>query len=169
MSQDSKVALVTVLMIGTLLQIILAAGDTKDTPYGAAIAFSKAYFGLCPELAETMVNNGVNDDEIDVADAYLHSKYLEATSRGYHIKRLRKSFYNIKTKTIAQDASTATVHISGTTRISINPLYGLVGKIFFITSPTDVEETINLVKEDGKWKVAGQPSDLADAVLFPSS
>ena len=164
MSQDSKVALITVLMIGSLLQIILTAGDAKDTPYRAAVAFSKAYFGLCPSLAETMVNNGLNEDEVDVAGAYLYSKYVEAADRGYHVSRLNKMFYNIHTKTISQDASTATVHISGTTRTAINPLYGFVAKLFFITSPTDVEETINLVKEDGKWKVTGLPYALADAV-----
>ncbi len=163
MSQDSKIALITVVLIGSLLQVILAAGDTRETPYGAAIAFSKAYFGLCPDLAQTMANNGLNEDEVDVADAYLYSKSVAAADRGYHIKRLRRMFYNIHTKTIAQDAATATVHISGTTRIGINPLYGFVGKLFFLTSPTDVEETINLVKEDGKWKVAGQPFALADA------
>ena len=164
MSQDSKVALITVFLIGTLLQIILTAGDSKDTPYGAAVAFSKAYFGLCPDLARTMANNGLNEDDVDVADAYLYSKYVEAAERGYHVSRLSKMFYNIHTKTVAQDASTATVHIRGTTRVAINPLYGFVAKLFFITSPTDVEETINLVKEKGKWKVTGQPFALADAV-----
>ncbi len=165
MSQDSKFALVTVIMIGTLLQVILTAGDTRDTPYDAAIAFSKAYFGLCPDLAQTMANNGINDDDVDVADAYLHSKQLEAAARGYHINRLSEMFYNIHTKTIAQDASTATVEISGTRRIAINPLYGFVAKLFFITSPTDIEkETINLVKEHGKWKVGNLPFALADAV-----
>jgi hypothetical protein len=164
MSQDSKIALVTVVMIGSLLQIILAAGDTRETPYGAAIAFSKAYFGLSPDLAQTMANNGINADEVDVAEAYLYSKSVEAADRGYDISRLRRMFYNIHTKTIAQDAATATVHISGTTRIAINPVFGFVGKLFFLTSPTDVEETIELVKEGGKWKVAGQPFALADAV-----
>ncbi len=164
MSQDSKIALITVVIIGTLLQIILAAGDTREAPYEATIAFSKSYFGLCPDLAETMANNGINADEVDVADAYLYSKSVEAAGRGYPTNRLSKMFYNIHTKTIAQDASTATVHISGTTRIAINPLYGFVGKLFFLTSPTDVEETIDLVKEGGKWKVAGQPFALADAV-----
>ena len=165
MSQDSKIAIITVVLIGTLLQIILAAGDTRETPYEAAIAFSKSYFGLCPDLAQTMANNGVNADDVDVAGAYLYNQSVEAAARGYHIRRLSKMFYNIHTKTIAQDASTATVEISGTTRIAINPLYGFVAKLFFITTPTDIEkETINLVKEDGKWKVAGQPFALADAV-----
>jgi len=164
MSQDSKIALITVVIIGSLLQIILAAADTRETPYGAAIAFSKAYFGLCPDLAQTMANNGINADEVDVADAYLYSKSVEAAGRGYPTNRLSKMFYNIHTKTIAQGASTATVHISGTTRFAINPVFGFVGKLFFLTSPTDVEETIDLVKEGGKWKVAGQPFALADAV-----
>ena len=164
MSQDSKVALITVVMIGSLLQIILAAGDARDTPYGAAIAFSKAYFGLCPDLAQTMANNGINADDVDVADAYLYGKSVEAAGRGYHVSRLSKMFYNIHTKTVAQDTSTATVHISGTTRIAINPVFGFVGKLFFLTTPTDVEETLELVKENGKWKVAGQPFALADAV-----
>ncbi len=164
MSQDNKAALVTVILIGTLLQIIFIASDSRDTPYGAAINFSKAYFGLSPDLAQTMVNNGLNEEEVDVADAYLHNMQMEAASRGYHISRLRRSLSSIHTKTIVQNASTATVHLTGTTRNSINPLYGFVGKIFFITSPTDVEETLNLVKEDGKWKVSGQPFSLADAV-----
>ena len=164
MSQDSKLALVGVLALGILLQLIFAGMDTRDTPHDAAIAFSKAYFGLCPELAQTMANNGVNEDDIDVADAYLHSKYLEASARGYQIKRLRKSFTHIRTKTIARDAKSATVHISGATRISPNPVFGFVAKIFFLTSPMDVEETINLVKEKGKWKVTGLPFDMAAAV-----
>jgi len=164
MSQDSKVALITVLMIGTLLQIILAAGNTQNTPYGAAIAFSKAYFGLCSDLAETMANNGLSEDEVDVADAYLYSQYVEAADRGYHISRLNRMLYNIHTTTVSQDATTATVHISGTTRVAINPVFGFVAKLFFITSPTEVAETIHLVKEDGQWKVTGLPYDLADAV-----
>lgn len=164
MSQDSKVALVTVIMIGTLLQVILAAGDSRETPYGAAIAFSKAYFGLCPDLALTMANKGLNEESIDVADAYLYNKQIEAAGRGYHISRLRKMLSGIHTKTIVQDASTATVHLTATARISINPLFGFVGKLFFLTSPTTVEETLNLVKEGGTWKVSGQPFDLADAV-----
>ena len=164
MSQNSKIALVSVIMIGTLVQIILAAGDTRETPYDAATAFSKAYFGLCSDMAMYMANNGLNEDEVSVADAYLHSKSVEAASRGYHISRLKNMLYNIHTKTIARDASTATVHITGTTRISINPLYGFVGKLFFLTSPTDIEETLEMVKEDGKWKVSGQPFALADAV-----
>jgi hypothetical protein len=164
MSQDSKVALLTVIMIGTLVQIILTAGDTRETPYNAAIAFSKSYFGLCPDLALRMVNNGADEDEVNVADTYLHNRALEAASRGYHISRLSKMLYNIHTRTIARDSSTATVHISGTTRISINPLFGFVGKLFFLTSPADIEETLELVKEDGKWKVSGRPFELADAV-----
>ena len=164
MSQNSKIALVSVIMIGTLVQIILAAGDTRETPYGAAVAFSKAYFGLCSDLAMRMANNGLNEDEVSVADAYLHSKYVEAASRGYQISRLKKMLYNIHTKTISRDASTATVHITGTTRISINPLYGFVGKLFFLTSPTNIEETLEMVKEGDKWKVSGQPFALADAV-----
>jgi hypothetical protein len=157
MSQDSKIALVTVIIIGTLVQIILAAADTRDTPYGAAIAFSKAYFGLCPELAQTMANNGINEDDVDMADAYLYNKYVEAAARGYHISRLNRMLSNVHTKTTMQDASTATVEISGTTRIAINPLFGFVGKIFFLTTPTDFEhKKLNLVKEGGKWKVTSE-------------
>ena len=164
MSQDSKIALVTVIMIGVLIQIILAAGDARETPYGTAVTFSKAYFGLQPDLATYMENNGLNEDEVNVADNYLYSKYKEAASRGYRIIRLKKMLYKIHTRTTVQDASRATVHVTGTTRIAINPLFGFVGKLFFLTSPTDIEETLELVKENGKWKVSGLPFALADAV-----
>ena len=161
MSQDSKIAFSGVVIIGLLLQIILVAGDTQDTPYEAAIKFSKAYFGLCPSLPEMVVNNGINEEEVN---AYLYSKYTEAAERGYALKRLSKSFYNIHTQTALKGTNKATVHISGTTRTMINPLYGFVAKIFFITSPTNVEETIELVKEDGQWKVNNLPFDLTGTI-----
>lgn len=166
MSQDSKIALVTVLMIGSLLQIILAAGTAQNTPHEAAIAFSKAYFGLYPELAATLVNNGIDEDEIDVAGDYLYDKSVEAAARGYHISRLNRMLYNIHTETIARDASTATVKISGTTRVAINPVFGFVGKLFFLTTPVDFKDKkLNLVKEGGNWKVTTEALEtLADAV-----
>ena len=167
MSQDSKIALVTVLMIGTLLQIILAAGAAKDSPHEAAIAFTKAYFGLCPDLAATMTNNGMDEDENDVAGDYLYDKSTEAAARGYDISRLSRMFYNIHTKTISKDAATAAVEIHGTVRIAINPVFGFVGKLFFLTEPADFKEkkVLNLVKENGKWKVTPEAINiLAEAV-----
>ena len=166
MSQDTKVALVTVLILGGLLQIVLAGGDTQDAPHEAAIAFSKAYFGLCPDLSATMVNDGMDEDDVDVAGDYLYEKSAEAAARGYHISRLSRMLSNVHTKTTVRDASSATVKISGTTRIAINPVFGFVGKLFFLTTPTEFEDIeLNLVKEGGDWKVTADALDaLADAV-----
>jgi len=164
MKQDNRLAsLILIVIFGAMVQVVLAAGDGKDAPYAASKAFAKKYFYLDASMADHLCNAGVTDDDVDMVDNYIHSQRMAAESRGYDITRFRKSFSHIKTTTTDMDGDSATVHISGTTRTIINPLFGYVGKMFFITSPEHVEATFEVVKEDGKWKVCGEPFALSAA------
>lgn len=166
MKQDNRLAsLVLILIFGAMVQVVMAAGDSKSAPYAAATEFAKNYFYLDPAMADQICNAGVTEDDVDMVDNYLYAKRTEAASRGYDISRLRKSFTHVKTQTVDMDEGAATVHISGTTRTIINPVFGWVGKMFFITRPEHVEATLEVVKEDGKWKVCGEPFTLTAVVV----
>lgn len=162
MKQDNRLAaLILILIFGAMIQVVMAAGDGKNAPYTAATTFAQNYFYLDPSMADQMCNAGVTDDDVDMVDNYLYAKRTEATARGYDISRLRKSFSHIQTRTVDMDGNSATVHISGTTRTIINPLFGWFGKMFFMTTPEHVEATIDVVKEGGVWKVCGEPFALS--------
>jgi hypothetical protein len=45
---------------------------------------------------------------------------------------------------------------------SINPVYGLVSKVFSLGESHEVEETLNVVKEADGWKVCGEPYALIE-------
>ena len=165
MNKDNKlISLVLVILLGALVQVVLAAGDAKDAPNTAAIAFSKAYFNMNPDMADRLCNGGVTEDEVDMVGNFLYSQTMHAAARGFELKRLRKSFSHIRTETVDMTKDSATVNISGTTRTIINPVFGWVGKMFFLTTPDTVETTLEMVKEDGVWKVCGEPFALSAAV-----
>ncbi|MFH1983793.1 MAG: hypothetical protein ABIL58_18285 [Pseudomonadota bacterium] len=165
MKQDNRLAtLILIVIFGAMVQVVLAAGDGKDAPYKAATEFTQKYFYLDPSMADQMCNAGVTEDDVDMVDNYLYAKQMEASARGYDVTRLRKSFSHIKTQTVDMTNESATVHISGTARTIINPVFGWFGKMFFITTPEHLEATLDLVKEDGKWKVCGEPLTLSAVV-----
>ena len=163
MAQDNRfIPLIVVVLIGAFAQILFVAADCKDTPYRAATAFSKAYFGLDESImADRMCNAGVTDNEVNLVRSYLNAKYTEAASRGYQMERLKYLLSHIHTETVATGAESAQVHLKATIQSHINPLFWWVGKTFKLTQPRQVEETLELVKTDGRWKVCGTPFTLA--------
>ena len=165
MKQDNRlISIVMVILLGAMLQVVLAAGDSKDAPHSAAIEFSKAYFYMDADMADRLCNGGVTEDEVDMVGNYLYGQTMEAAARGFELKRLRKSFSHIATNTVDMTEDAATVNISGTTRTIINPVFGWVGKMFFITTSDTVETSLDVVREDGVWKVCGEPFALSAAV-----
>ena len=162
MAQDNKLTpLLVVVLIGAFAQVLFAATECQDTPYRKAVAFSKAYYALDESMAGSMCNDGVTEDDVDLVRAYLTAKYTEAAARGYQMERLKNMLYNIHTKTVMKGADAAEVHLKGTIQNSINPLFWWVGKLFRLTRPQDVEATLELTRENGQWKVCGEPFDLA--------
>lgn len=60
------------------------------------------------------------------------------------------------------DENSAQVHLTSSRIRAINPIFGLVSKVFVLGETYDVKETLTVIKEDGGWKVCGQPYSLIE-------
>ncbi len=157
-SSNSLFALV--ILIAIFLQVVFVFADGRETATGAAVEFSKAYFMLDSKMADRVCGDLAGDEEETAVGAFIQKAADEASDRGVGVGYIRHTLYGIKTETISQDAETAKIKLMGKTRVCINPLYAFVAKIFFLGDTYKVEEVLDLVKEDGKWKVCGAPYSL---------
>ena len=155
LNQNSS-ALILTILLGIFLQVILIFADTTDSPSKIAIGFSKAYFKFDASMAGQLCSE-LSKAEIDPVDHYINAAKLEAKARGVNLNYLKNEIYHIKTEIISQDDNSAKVHLTGMRRISINPVFAWVAKIFSLGKTHEVEEIIQLVKEDGCWKICGNP------------
>ncbi len=156
MFQLSKSAgIIIVLIIGFFIQILFAFADTRDTPSSAVVEFSKAYFQLDKSMAKKVCNENLVSDEIDVIDQYIYLAEKDAGVRGFDKNLVKYKLYNIETKIISKHDNEAQVRITGKRRVAINPVYPIVSKIFDLGETYEVDKVINVIKEDGKWKVCG--------------
>ena len=162
MTQLSKGAgIVLILVCGFILQVLLVFADTRDTPNKAVVQFSKAYFKLDKSMMERICKERLASEEVDVVDQYIYQAGQEAKARGFEIDFMKNELYHIETEIISKNDTDAKVRITGKRRVAINPVYPVVAKVFDIGGTYDVDETIHVVKEDGKWKVCGNLFSLA--------
>ena len=147
--------IVLVLACGLLLQVLLVFADAIDTPNKAVVEFSKAYFKLDPSMTDRICKERLASQDIDIVDQYIYSVQKEAKERGFDTNFMKNTLYHIETETLSQDDTDATIRITGKRRVAINPAYPIVAKLFNIGATYDVDETIHVKKEDGKWKVCG--------------
>jgi len=155
LNQNTSVFILTILL-GIFLQAILIFADTADTPTKAAVGFSKAYFKFDSSMSNKICSE-LSKAEIDPVDYYINAAKLEAKARGVNLNYLKNEIYHISTEIISQDDNSAKIHLKGMLRISINPVFAWVAKIFRLGKTHEVEEIIQLVKEEGRWKICGNP------------
>jgi len=153
-------ALAPAIVIGVILQVMFVAADNKQTPYRAAMAFTTAYFALDQGMADYLCKD-ISSAETDPVDQHIYQSSLDAKQRGFGSSFVRYMVYDVITQTIKQDDNSAQVRITGKRRTCIHPVFATVAKIFQIGETYHFDETINLVKEDSKWKVCGKPFALA--------
>ena len=142
------------IVISVVLQLALIGADCRQTPTKVAKSYAAAYYYLDADMQDYLCTDLAADGES--VDQYLHQKRIEANQRGLSINYLRHKFMHIHVQTVQATDSSAEIHLTGTTRVCINPLYMLVGKLFQIGQDYHVDETIKLVKEDGQWRVCGR-------------
>ena len=68
---------------------------------------------------------------------------------------MKNKLYHIQTETITKGDTEAQIRITGKIRVAINPVYPIVAKLFNLSATHEVDEKLNVIKEDGKWKVCG--------------
>ena len=152
---SKSAGIILVLIIGFLLQLLFSIADTIDSPSKAVVQFSKAYFNLDKSMADRICKKRLTSETVDVIDQYIYLLAKEAKERGFGINFMKNKLYHIETETISKNENEAQIRITGKIRVSINPVYPIIAKIFNIGATHKVDEIINVIKEDGKWKVCG--------------
>ena len=147
--------IILVLILGFLVQALFTFADSTDTPSKAVVQFSKAYFNLDKSMAKRICKKRLASEDVDFIDQYLHLASEEAKKRGFDINFMKNKLYHIETETISKKDNEAQIRITGKIRVSINSVYPIVAKLFNIGATHEVDEIINVIKEDGKWKVCG--------------
>ena len=156
MAQLSKsVGIILVLIVGFFIQVLFSFADIRDTPNKAVSEFSKAYFQIDQSMAERICAERLAPEGVDIVDKYIHNAAEEARERGFSISFMKNKLYDIKTEIISKNNNEAQIRITGKRRVSINPVYANVATIFNLSETHEVDEIINVVREDGKWKVCG--------------
>ena len=160
MNRGNNAAWILVVLLAVCFQVVFVFADCKQTATGTAIDFSKAYFMMDDDMDAFLCTDLVGDDDESAAREYLQARTDEATARGFGTGMVRQMIYHVKTDTLAQDTESATIHIKGLRRTCIHPAFTFVAKLFQLGKAHEFEETLNLMKEDGKWKVCGAPYGL---------
>ena len=156
------IAFAAVIVIAFILQVVLVIADKQETPAKAAIAFSRAYFKLDKAMGDFLCNQISEEAEEDVVDEYLNRTSEEAKAMGFDLNYMKKALSHVETATEMEDENTAKVKITADRKRYLNPLFGIIAQLFFLTESDGVEETLTLVKEDGQWRICGAPFELVE-------
>ncbi|HDI61046.1 MAG TPA: hypothetical protein ENF48_11965 [Desulfobacteraceae bacterium] len=155
--------IVLVILAGILMQVLLIFADSRPMPHRTAIAFSKAYFQLDPAMGNFLCTDLRGDEEADPVALLRERRFDEARERGFPSNMIRANLYHVDSRTeLSEDGDQALVHITALRRTAINPVFAWVARLFSIGESHHLEETLELVKEEGTWKVCGNPFGLAD-------
>jgi len=148
----------SVIVIAVILQVILISVGKVDSPAEAAVDFTKAYFMLDgPSMSKRLCAEIAENEEADMVDQYLNRVADQARSMGFPPDYMRNQLSHIHTEIKMNDQDNARVRITGKRLRSINPVYALIGNLFFLIEAHKVDVTLTLVKEDDQWKVCNKP------------
>jgi hypothetical protein len=165
--KDNKSVWILVVVIAVVLQVLFVFADyNKSSATGTAVAFSKAYFMLDDDLEKFVCSDLIGEEDESAVATYLHNRNQEARKRGFGGQgfgkgMVRQMIYHVKTETLAQDEASATIHIHGLRRTNIHPAFTFVAKLFQLGHVREFEETLDLTRKDGEWKVCGSPYGLS--------
>ena len=152
----------SVVIIAFVLQLVLIIADRHDSPGKAAVEFSKAYFKQNECMADRLCNDVLADGELDVVGDYIGRVAEEARANGFKPSWMRMALSHTELEVEMLDENTAEVHLTGSRMRSVNPVFGVVSKVFWLGESYAVEETLTVVKEENGWKVCGRPYSLID-------
>jgi hypothetical protein len=153
----------SIIILALILQGVLVIAEQRDTPDKAAAEFARAYFWLDTSMADRLCKELGQSEAANVVEGYLRRVDQEARSLGYAFDYMKQELYQIETRTSLKEADKAQVRLTATRKRAINPVFGAVAEVFALTQPHRVEATIDLVREDDRWKVCGHPFALTES------
>lgn len=158
MDSGTKFLSVTaVIVLAVALQVFLILTDNKQTPANAAVAFAKSYYKQDTSISERLCQEILANEDQDVVAGYTNQVADDAATMGFAPSWMRMSLGHIETETHMTGEGAAEVRIKASARRSINPLFAVVARVFFLGETHHIDETLNLIKEGNQWKVCGEP------------
>lgn len=154
MEKNSRsTAIALTILLAVFLQVLFAWADGQQTPNRVAVSFAKAYFQLDASMSRYLCSELKSSEDIDIVEEFIHQSVNEVYQQGFDASWGKSMLFDIETHTLSQDPDSARVRLTAKRRKSINPVFTVVAKLFHLGETSTVEETIELTKEDGKWKV----------------
>lgn len=142
------ITLTLVVLLGVFLQVIFVFADMQDTPYRAVIEFTKGYAKFDEaQMTYRMCQDQLVVDDINVVKEYLYNAKQEAEKLGYSMWYMKDGLHDLKTETVYSGHDKARVRIQCTLECGLRSFFG--------GDTREIDETIDVIKEDGRWKVCG--------------
>lgn len=148
--------------IAIIMQLVLIGAESVETPTKVAKKFTEAYFYLDSDMQNYLCAELAKDGE--AVDNYLYQKEMEAAQRGVSTNYLRHQFMNLHISIDEVKDDKMTFHVTGKTRVCINRPFMLIGNLFKIGDNYPVDAKLEIIKEDGQWRICGKPFDLMPQV-----
>ena len=161
-SGNKFMVVASVVIVALVLQVVLIIADRHDSPGKAAVEFSKAYFKQNDCMAYRLCSDLIANEEVDVVGDYINRVADEARADGFKPSWMRMALSHTEVDVEMLDENTAEVHLTSHSMRSINPVFGLVSKVFLLGESYEVDDTLTVVKEADGWKVCGQPYALIE-------
>lgn len=152
--QSNKgIAITLAVLLGIFLQVLFVFVDSQDTPNKAVVEFAKAYFQLDDEaMAERLCEDAKVVDDVDMIDQHIYLSGQKAKTLGYSLFYMKEKLYHVETRTVSKDNEKAEIRLICERK---PPLQS-----FFTRRSCKIDETVNVIKENGRWKVCGIPFSL---------
>lgn len=156
MASESKSATFTItLLLFIVLQLIFVSAESQDSAQKTALAFSRAYFMLDPGVNHLLCSRLQKTAGLNPVDRYMRQKAEDARQMGFHVDYMRSYLMDAETKTLHQDAKSARVEVRALKKRYLNPVFNWVAELFHLGSTSSAEQILDLVKENGHWRICG--------------
>jgi hypothetical protein len=149
----SAISIALVILLGIALQVVFVFAEGKDTPNKAAVEFAEAYFKFDPAMKDMLCSELAYNQEQDYVGMYIYDGLKRAKDLGYSLNYIKTGLKDIATNTLELGENSATIELKAKSTYAL--------RTFFTGDKFEVHHNLELVKEDGKWKVCGNPFFMA--------
>lgn len=147
------IPLTLVVLLGVLVQVGLVAVDTKETPTRAAVAFTEAFYKLSPSVIDHMCSDLVEDASL--VEESFYQATSQAKAKGFSDAYPRMQLFQLEAVVLAEDESSAQVRLNASMKRAIHPAFAYFLRLWNMGATYHLDEVVDMVKEDGQWKVCG--------------
>jgi hypothetical protein len=149
-----------ILVLAFAFQVGFIVLDCKNAPYNAAIDFARAYFTLDPSMADYLCKGNAPAQHTAKVSNFIDRLKTDMAKCGFDLSMAKSALYHVKTDTVQKNDTEAEVHLIAYRKTAINPVFLFTAKLFDLGKTYHVNETIKMMKEDGRWKVCSPVFDL---------